>query len=236
MKTTIFTAAIFAAATAFATEGPTSSPADSPNSATEKNWTHFVGAGVVVPVSSYNIDDTDYSQVGGGLNLNYMGVNKNGLAVKVSWSIGAALTEDVKFEEKDDGALGTYVTVELGLGYGFVNTPNWTVAAIAMMGIEASVFESDKDKYVHEELGKVDMTRSVSVGAFTLGGDLVVRRAVGEKASVFVSVGGRWVPVAVSIHTVEYDNDDFNRVDNIKSQDSDGGFTIVPTVGAMWSF
>ena len=98
MKMTIFTAAIFAAATAFATEGPTSSPADSPNSATEKNWTHFVGAGVVVPVSSYNIDDTYYSQVGGGLNLNYMGVNKNGVAVKVSWSIGAAWTEDVKFE------------------------------------------------------------------------------------------------------------------------------------------
>lgn len=236
MKTTIFATAIFAAATAFAADGSTSSPTVSPNSTTEKGWTHFVGAGVTVPVSKYNIDDMDYSMVSGGVNLNYMGVGKSGFAVKVSWSAGAGFTDDVKFDADDDQTAGTYTAGEVGVGYAFVNTPDWTVAALAMVGIEAAMFTKDEGKYQHPELGKVDWTRSVTVGALTLGGDVVVRKALGKHAGVFASVGGRWVPVAVSINTNEYENDDVGRTDNIKSSESDGGFTVVPTVGAMWSF
>ena len=101
------------------------------------------------------------------------------------------------------------------------------------------LFQNASDQDIlgfYEELGKVDWTRSVTVGALTLGGDVVVRKALGKHAGVFASVGGRWVPVAAAIHTNEYENDDFSRTDNIKSTESDGGFTVVPTVGAMWSF
>ena len=232
MKKIVFTAAIFAAATAFAADNTQTATAP----ATEKGWTHFVGAGVTVPVSKYNIDDTDYSMTSGGVNINYMGVGKSGFAVKASWSAGAGFTEDVKFDVDDDNTAGTYTAAEVGVGYAFVNTPDWTVAALAMVGVEAAVFTKDEGKYKHEELGKVDWTRSVTVGALTLGGDVVVRKALGKHAGVFASVGGRWVPVAASIHTNEYENDDFSRSDNIKSSESDGGFTVVPTVGAMWSF
>lgn len=234
MKTTIFATAIFAAATAFAADNAQTTTAPAPK--TDKGWTHFVGAGVTVPVSKYNIDDTDYSMVSGGLNLNYMGVGKSGFAVKVSWSAGSGFTDDVKFDADDDQTAGTYTAGEVGVGYAFVNTPDWTVTALAMVGIEAAMFTKDEGKYQHEELGRVDWTRSVTVGALTLGGDVVVRKALGKHAGVFASVGGRWVPVAAAIHTNEYENDDFSRSDNVKSSESDGGFTVVPTVGAMWSF
>ena len=234
MKTSIFVTAVFAAATAFAADNAQTTTTTAPK--TDKGWTHFVGAGVTVPISKYNIDDTDYSMVSGGVNLNYMGVGKSGFAVKASWSAGAGWTDDVKFDKDDDNTAGSYTAAEVGVGYAFVNTPDWTVAALAMVGIEAAVFTKDEGKYKHEELGKVDWTRSVTVGALTLGGDVVVRKALGKHAGVFASVGGRWVPVAAAIHTNEYENDDFSRTDNIKSTESDGGFTVVPTVGAMWSF
>ncbi|MBR2198396.1 MAG: hypothetical protein IJ909_08320 [Fibrobacter sp.] len=234
MKTTIFATAILAAATAFAADSAQTTTTTAPK--TDKGWTHFVGAGVTVPVSKYNIDNTDYSMVSGGVNLNYMGVGKSGFAVKVSWSAGAGFTDDVKFDVDDDNTAGTYTAGEVGVGYAFVNTPDWTVATLAMVGIEAAVFTKDEGKYRHEDLGKVDWTRSVTVGALTLGGDVVVRKALGKHAGVFASVGGRWVPVAASVNTNEYENDDVSRTDNIKSSESDGGFTVVPTVGAMWSF
>ena len=234
MKMTIFATAILAAATAFAADNAQTTTTTAPK--TDKGWTHFVGAGVTVPVSKYNIDNTDYSMVSGGVNLNYMGVGKSGFAVKVSWSAGAGFTDDVKFDVDDDNTAGTYTAGEVGVGYAFVNTPDWTVATLAMVGIEAAVFTKDEGKYQHPELGKVDWTRSVTVGALTLGGDVVVRKALGKHAGVFASVGGRWVPVAASVNTNEYENDDVSRTDNIKSSESDGGFTVVPTVGAMWSF
>ncbi len=166
MKTSIFVTAVFAAATAFAADNAQTTPTTAPK--TDKGWTNFVGAGVTVPVSKYNIDDTDYFMVSGGVNLNYMGVGKSGFAVKASWSAGAGFTSDVKFDPDDDNTAGTYTAAEVGVGYAFVNTPDWTVAA--------------------------------------------------------------------SINSNEYENDDFSRTDNIKSSESDGGFTVVPTVGAMWSF
>ena len=233
MKTSIFVTAVFAAATAFAADNAQTTATAAPK--TDKGWTHFVGVGVTVPVSKYNIDDTDYSMVSGGVNLNYMGVGKSGFAVKASWSAGAGFTDDVKFDDDDDAA-GSYTAAEVGVGYAFVNTPGWTVAAVATVGFEVAMFTKDEGKYQHEELGKVDWTRSVTVGALTLGGDVVVRKALGKHAGVFASVGGHWVPVAASIHTDEFENDDFSRTDNVKSSESDGGFTVVPTVGAMWSF
>ena len=236
MKTTIFTATIFAAATAFAADNATATTQTATTQPTAKGWTHFVGAGVTVPVSKYNIEKTDYSMVSGGINLSYMGIGKSGFAVRTTWSAGAGFTDDVKFKADDDNTAGTYTAGEIGVGYGFVNTPGWTVAAFAMVGIEAAVFTSETETYKHQELGKVDQTRSVTIGAFTLGGDVVVRKAIGQHAGLFASVGGRWVPVAVSINTNKYEKDDFTRTDDINSDKSDGGFTVVPTLGAMWSF
>lgn len=236
MKKTFFTAAILAAATAFAADNvqtATPQPVAQPK---DKSWTHFVGAGVTVPVSKYNVEESDFSLVSAGLNLSYMGISKSGFAVRADLSSGATFTDDVKYNEKEDADVGTYVAGEVGLGYGFVNTPDWTVAVFATVGVEGSVFTRDTETYKHPDLGKVDWTRSVTLGALTLGGDLVVRKALGDHVGVFASVGGRWAPVAVWLLTDEYDNDDVNRKDTFKSDKSDGGFTVVPTVGAMWNF
>ena len=210
MKKTFFTAAILAAATAFAADNvqtTTPQPVAQPK---DKSWTHFVGAGVTVPVSKYNVEGSDFSLVSAGLNLSYMGIGKSGFAVRADLSSGATFTDDVKYNEKEDADVGTYVAGEVGLGYGFVNTPDWTVAVFATVGVEGSVFTRDTETYKHPDLGKVDWTST--------------------------SVGGRWAPVAVWLLTDEYDNDDVNRKDTFKSDKSDGGFTVVPTVGAMWNF
>jgi hypothetical protein len=195
-----------------------------------------VGAGVTVPVSKYDIEGSDFSLVSTGLNLSYMGIGKSGFAVRADLSSGATFTDDVKYNEKESADVGTYFAGEVGLGYGFVNTPDWTVAVFATVGVEGSVFTRDTETYKHPDLGKVDWTRSVTLGALTLGGDVVVRKALGDHVGVFASVGGRWAPVAVWLLTDEYDNDDVNRKDTFKSDKSDGGFTVVPTVGAMWNF
>ena len=189
-----------------------------------------------MPVSKYNVEGSDFSLVSAGLNLSYMGISKSGFAVRADLSSGAAFTDDVKYNEKESADVGTYFAGEVGLGYGFVNTPDWTVAVFATVGVEGSVFTRDTETYKHPDLGKVDWTRSVTLGALTLGGDVVVRKALGDHVGVFASVGGRWAPVAVWLLTDEYDNDDVNRKDTFKSDKSDGGFTVVPTVGAMWSF
>ena len=234
MKTTFFAAAILAA-TVFAADNVQTATTQAANAQPkDRGWTHFVGAGVTVPVSKYDIEGSDYSMVSGGVNLSYMGIGRSGFAVRAALSSGTTFTDDVKYNEKEKADVGTYAAGEVGLGYGFVN--NWTIAAFATVGVEAAVFTRDTETYKHPDLGKVDWTRSVTLGALTLGGDVVVRKALGNHVGLFASVGGRWVPVAVGLVTDEFDNDDVNRKDTFKTDKSDGGFTVVPTVGAVWSF
>jgi hypothetical protein len=64
----------------------------------------------------------------------------------------------------------------------------------------------------------------------------MVRRAIGNHLGLFASIGGRWVPTAACLVNDKYDNDDYSRTDTVKSQKSKDGFSVVPTVGAMWRF
>ncbi len=231
MKKSITILAAITTATVFAAEATDTNP-----SKTTKSWTHFAGAGYAAPVSEYKVDGKDIWLASGGLNLSYVGIGKSGLAVKADVTAGVTYTDNVHLEKDDDGIAGSYVAGELGLGYGFLNTPKWTVAAFATIGFEVGSFEGDEKTYEHPELGESDWTHSVTVGALTMGGDLMVRRALGNHLGLFASVGGRWVPVAACLVNDKYDNDDYSRTDTVKSQKSKDGFSVVPTVGAMWRF
>lgn len=231
MKKYIAALAAFATVVAFAADTTSDAPAKK-----AKGWTHFASVGYTAPVSEYKVDGKDIWLASGGLNLAYMGIGKSGFAVKADMSAGATYTDNIRLKKDDDGIVGSYVAGELGLGYGFLDTPKWTVAAFAMVGFEVGAFEGDEDTYEHPELGKSDWTHSETVGALTLGGDLMVRRAVGNHLGVFASVGGRWVPAAARLVTDTYDNDDYSRTDTAKSKKSKDGFSVVPTVGAMWRF
>ena len=231
MKKSITILAAIATATVFAAEATDTNP-----SKTTKSWTHFASVGYTAPVSEYKVDGKDIWLASGGLNLAYMGIGKSGFAVKADMSAGATYTDNIHLKKDDDGIVGSYVAGELGLGYGFLNTPKWTVAAFATIGFEVGSFEGDEDTYEHPELGESNSTHSVTVGALTLGGDLMVRRAIGNHLGLFASVGGRWVPTAACLVYDKYDNDDYSRTDTVKSQKSKDGFSVVPTVGAMWRF
>ncbi|MBR6123784.1 hypothetical protein IKQ19_09380 [Candidatus Saccharibacteria bacterium] len=231
MKKSITILAAITTATVFAAEATDTNP-----SKTTKSWTHFAGAGYAAPVTEYQVDGNEIWLASGGLNLTYMGIGKSGFAVKADMTAGLTVTDNIHLKKDDDGIVGSYVAGELGLGYGFLNTPKWTVAAFATIGFEVGSFEGDEDTYEHPELGESDWTHSVTVGALTVGGDLMVRRAIGNHLGLFASVGGRWVPTAACLVNDKYDNDDYSRTDTVKSQKSKDGFSVVPTVGAMWRF
>ena len=200
-----------------------------------KKWRHLIGAAFTVPVTQYKINKEKINSVNFGINLSYMGMSRFGFATRATVSAGAAVTDDIKFEEDDDSQVGSYGALELGVGMGFVNNAFFTFAMFAMVGIEYATFETDENAYDHKELGSVDRSFSETIAALTLGGDIVARLAFTEHVGVFVSVGGRWVVSTASETVIKYRKGDFTRTESFLD-DGRGNFSIVPTLGIMWRF
>ena len=200
-----------------------------------KKWRHFVGVAFTVPVTQYKINKEKINFVNFGVNLSYMGVSRFGFATRATVSAGASVSDDVKFEDEDDSEVGSYGALELGAGFSIVNSPIFTFAIFAMVGAEYATFEAKENAYDHKELGSVDRSFSETLGAVTLGGDIVMRLAFSEHVGIFASVGGRWVASTSSETTVKYRKGDFTRAETFLD-DGRGVFSIVPAFGIMWRF
>jgi len=200
-----------------------------------KKWRHFVGVAFTVPVTQYKINKEKINFVNFGVNLSYMGVSRFGFATRATVSAGASVSDDIKFEDSDDSEVGSYGALELGAGFSIVNSPIFIFAIFAMVGAEYATFEAKENAYDHKELGSVDRSFSETLGAVTLGGDIVMRLAFSEHVGIFASVGGRWVASTSSETTVKYRKSDFTRAETILD-DGRGVFSIVPTLGIMWRF
>lgn len=215
----------------------TNVPADTVSAAapTTKKWYHLVGLGATVPVSQYKIDHKKIDAVNYGVNLSYLGMASNGLSIKLGVSAGGSVTDNIKFEDSDDWLIGDFSSVEGGLGYTFGCPQKFMLSILAVVGFETVEFESDEDTFRHSELGIVDRSYQESLGGLTLGGDILVRVALGNHIGLFASVGGRWIPVTASVSSVRYEDDDYVRTESY-TNDGHGVYSVVPTIGAMWSF
>lgn len=200
-----------------------------------KNWYHLVGLGITVPVSQYKINHKKIDFVNYGLNLTYLGMASNGLSIKLGVSAGGSVTDNIKFEDSDDWQIGTFTSYEAGIGYTFGCPQEVSFSIIAIIGSETVEFESEERKFKHEKLGVVDRTFTESMAALTLGGDMLLRIALGNHAGIFASVGGRWIPATASVSSVKYVDDDFTQMESY-NDDGRGIYSVVPTIGAMWSF
>lgn len=220
----------FATATAAATtEGTTP--------ATEKKWTHTANVGFTVPFAKYKVEGKRVGTIDYGLDINYIGIARNGFSVEVSVAGGASTTEDIKFEgSKDDIQVGRFTSFDFGLGYTFGAGKKTSLSVLGTVGYEIAYFESEKDTYKHEELGKVDRHFSETVGGLTLGGDVVFYRGFTDRAGMYASVGGRWIAKSASISTVTYEKGDDSRTDTHTNADYSGLYSIVPAVGVMFNF
>ena len=200
-----------------------------------KKWRHLIGAAFTVPISQYKINKEKLNFVNFGVNVSYMGVSRFGFATKATVSAGISVTDDIKFEDSDDSEMGSYGALELGAGFCFVNSPIFTFAVFAMVGMEYAMFETDENAYDHEELGAVDRSFTETAAGITLGGDIVMRLALTERVGIFASVGGRWVASSGSETTVKYRKGDYTRTESYLD-DGRGVFSIVPAFGVMWRF
>ena len=202
-----------------------------------KKWFHFLGFGLTMPVSQYKIHDKKADFIGYGLNFTYMGMSDKGLSVKIAASVGGSSTDNIRFADSDKKwNIGAFSTADLGMGYTFGSAQSFTLSLLAVAGIEFADFKSDKKEYKHSELGKVDRAFEELMFGITVGGDIIARVAVSDNIGIFASVGGRWVVAVATGSSVMYDNnDDFTRTDTYTDVDS-GNYSIVPTIGAMWTF
>jgi len=221
---------IFAAASVAATTEDTAPAA-------EKSWIHKASVGFAVPVSKFKVDGKDVGTIDYGIDLNYIGMARNGFTLEVSVAGGASTTEDIKFKgDKDDMQVGRYTSFDFGLGYTFGAGSKFSVSVLGTAGYEVAYFESEKHGYKHEELGKVDRYFTESLGGLTLGGDVVIYKGFTERAGMYASVGGRWIAKSVSISTVNYEKGDDTRTDTHTDDNNTGLYSIVPVLGVMFNF
>ena len=96
--------------------------------------------------------------------------------------------------------------------------------------------ESDEKEVRHSELGAVDRRFTESMGALSIGGDLVLRFGLSEHIGIFASVGGRWLPITVTESSVRYEKDDDYVRTETYIDDDRGVYSVVPAIGAMWKF
>ena len=207
------------------------------DSSAAKNWSHFLGFGLTIPVSQYKIHDKKADLIGYGLNVTYLGVANMGLSVKVAVAVGGSATDNIKFADSDkDWNIGTFTSADLGMGYTFGSAQSFILSIIATAGFEFADYKSDESEFKHSELGKVNRTFEEVMFGITIGGDIIARIAVSNNVGIFASVGGRWVAAVATGSSVVYDNDDdFTRTDTYTDVDS-GNYTIVPSLGVMWTF
>jgi len=211
-------------------------PSDNAPSTAEKSWTHTGSIGFAAPVSKFKTGGKDVGTVGFGLDLNYIGMARNGFSIGASFAGGASATDDIKFEgSKDDSQTGRFTAFDIGLGYTFGAGKKFSVSVLGTVGFEIAYFESEKNEYKHEELGKVDKYFTETLGGLALGGDVVVYKGLSERAGIYASIAGRWLAKSASISTTNYEKGDDTRTDTHADAHS-GLYSIVPAVGAMFNF
>lgn len=219
-------------ATVFAASAP--APVNAP--AAEKTWTHLWGVGATVPVEQYKSRGNKIDLINYGLDLSYTGVARFGLALHLSIAAGSSSTDNIRFEKNDDRLVGSFGAVEAGLGFSPVNTNGFTLVVLAVAGYEYAEFESDENEVRHSELGIVERRFTETMGALSVGGDLVLRFGLSEHIGIFASVGGRWLPITVTESSVRYEkDDDYVRTESY-IEDNRGVYSVVPAIGAMWKF
>ena len=222
--------------TAAVVEPAASAPAPVNAPAAEKTWTHLWGVGATVPVEQYKSRGNKIDLINYGLDLSYTGVARFGLALHLSIAAGSSSTDNIRFEKNDDRLVGSFGAVEAGLGFSPVNTNGFTLVVLAVAGYEYAEFESDENEVRHSELGIVERRFTETMGALSVGGDLVLRFGLSEHIGIFASVGGRWLPITVTESSVRYEkDDDYVRTESY-IEDDRGVYSVVPAIGAMWKF
>ena len=213
-----------------------SAPAPVSAPAAEKTWTHLWGIGATVPVEQYKSHGKKIDLINYGVDLSYTGVSRFGLALHLSVAAGSSTTDNIKFEKSDDWLIGSFGSVEAGFGFSPVNTNGFTLVVLAVAGYEYAEFESDEKEVRHSELGNVDRRFTETMGALSLGGDLVLRFGLSDHIGLFASVGGRWLPIIATESSVRYEKgDDYVRTESYIDDDR-GVYSVVPAIGAMWKF
>ena len=231
LATALFFASVASAAT---TPAADSAPQSVP---VEKAWTHMVDLGLAFPIAKYKVDGKKVGTVNYTLDINYLGVARNGFSLGGSVAGGYSTTDDIKFDgEKDDIQIGRYTSLDLGVGYTFGAGKSFSVSVLGTAGYEIVYFESESHEYKHEELGKVDRYFGEAIGGLTLGGDVIAHKALSPRMGVYASVSGRWIATSVSMSTVNYEKDDFTRTDTSVDDDNSGLYSIVPAIGATIRF
>ncbi len=200
-----------------------------------EKWTHYIGFGATVPVAQYKVDHKKTDLVNYGVALSYIGVHRSGFTTRLSVAAGGSVTDNIQFDGSDDWQIGSFSSAEIGLGVSFINSKSLTLALLAVAGFEYAIFESEEKEFYHTELGQVDRKFQETLGALTLGGDIVLRIGLSDHVGLWAAVGGRWVAVTVAESAVRYNKDDFTRTESYVD-DGSGVYSIVPTLGVMWNF
>lgn len=226
----IFASIASAATTPAAESVPQTAPA-------EKSWTHSVDFGLAFPIAKYKVDGKKVGTVSYTLDINYLGVARNGFSLGGSFAGGYSTTDDIKFEGgKDDLQMGRYTSLDLGIGYTFGAGKSFSLSVLGTVGYEIVYFESESHDYKHEELGDVDRYFGEAIGGVTVGGDVIAHKTLSPHWGVYAGVSGRWITKSVSMSTVTYEKDDFTRTDTSVDDDNSGLYSIVPAVGATLRF
>ena len=210
-------------------------PAAAPVADSIEKWTHYIGFGATVPVAQYKVDHKKTDLVNYGVALSYIGVHRSGFTTRLSVAAGGSVTDNIQFDGSDDWQIGSFSSAEIGLGVSFINSKSLTLALLAVAGFEYAIFESEEKEFYHTELGQVDRKFQETLGALTLGGDIVLRIGLSDHVGLWAAVGGRWVAVTVAESAVRYNKDDFTRTESYVD-DGSGVYSIVPTLGVMWNF
>lgn len=202
----------------------------------EKRWTNNIGVGLSVPFS--HLDCDAYGKVNEtafALQGSYAGFARNGLTVKATLSLGGCVTNDFTLGTDTGWKGGLFADATLGFGYAIVRSQRFILTATALVGLSVSYYTQESETVQDPELGEVDRGHSAVFLAPSIGADVTAFWRIKNHFGLFVGAQFRWIPGGESVAST-FDGDDHSLRFDVESDEIGNSFSIVPTLGVMWSF
>lgn len=201
------------------------------------SWTHYAGFGWNLPMElsvnadSYKNGEEVVFENQTGLELSFLGISENKIAVKaagdINWTGINHIINNVPFK-------GLNLNLQIGAGYAPVCTERFTLAVLAMTGFDASKVFSKSSFYDpgFDDLSITEYSQKYLTWMF--GGNIDAIFAVNGNLSVYTSFSAYYL--TKGLYNEKADRESKVYVSEDDDYTTNGTVKFIPTIGVCWKF
>lgn len=201
-------------------------------------WTNIIQLGLTSTtpelINETRTGNASYKMNGTGIDLGYIGIFDSKISLKANTRIGIGSASGTTFDNFSNPAIGPFnmnVTESIGVGYGFINTPQLYLGLFGIIG------ESVNCGVTAKEAAGTEYANLMVSSSFFLGGEVAAVYTPGQVFSLYASLSAN-VAFANGIE-IEARKDKSSNTDPSADTRHFLGkpyFKVIPSIGIAWKF